>query len=143
LDFKILSKFNQFHQAPIKSISLIQNNFIENNIYVIAGSYDQVISIIKVSGNSKVYSESELESYSESSSIENIFDIKKRFINLAELNGLCSYLDYIIDDNEISGNNENDNFDYNHQDIHESKIKNKKILIYCCGQGLEFFEYKL
>ena len=67
LDLKIISKFNQCHQSPIKSISFVPMNFIGFDSYLIAGSYDQVVSIMKI--------------FNDSSNDKISFEIKKIFIN--------------------------------------------------------------
>lgn len=81
LDISIISKIQNPHQAPIKSLKFLDNvnSTVESKkkfVYLIAGSYDQVISISKLdceeNQNAKV-------------------STKKFFIDLAELNGIHGY----------------------------------------------------
>jgi len=83
LDINVIAKVKYPHQAPIKSLKLIvENNDNKlnqsniSNIYLVAGSYDQVISISKINFDK-----------------ENTLKIEtnKLSICLAELNGIDGY----------------------------------------------------
>ena len=79
MDLSVIGKIIHPHQAPIKSLKFLNSNANEKYVYLIAGSYDQVISISKLNCEEKENNE---------------ILTNKIFINLAELNGIDGYCIY-------------------------------------------------